>query len=197
MSLIYRVMYRIGFTPWDTGEVPEELSALVEGADALPAGRALDIGCGTGTQSVYLAQNGWRVTAIDALERPLARARARADAAHVDVQWINADVTALGALGIEPGLTLAFDRGCFHGLNDRQRAAYAAGVTALAAPGGILLMMAFAPSRVPGAPSGVKDTELAARFDAWVLSATRPDSQGEPSGPMRNVPRHWYRLTRG
>jgi SAM-dependent methyltransferase len=196
MSLIYRVMYRIGFTPWDTGVVPKELSVLVEGADALPAGRALDIGCGTGTQSVYLAQNGWRVTAIDAVDRPLARARGRADAARVDVQWIKADVTELGSLGIEPGLTLAFDRGCFHGLNDRERAVYAAGVTALAAPGATLLMMAFAPSRVPGAPSGVEDTELAVRFDAWSLSATQLDGEGEPAGPMRNVPRHWYRLIR-
>jgi 2-polyprenyl-3-methyl-5-hydroxy-6-metoxy-1,4-benzoquinol methylase len=78
MSLIYRVMYRIGFTPWDTGEVPRELSALVEGAAALPVGRALDIGCGTGTHAVYLARHGWRVTAIDIVARPLARARSGA-----------------------------------------------------------------------------------------------------------------------
>ena len=58
MSLLYRVMYRIGFTPWDTGQVPPELSALIEGAGALPAGRALDIGCGTGTQAMYLAGIG-------------------------------------------------------------------------------------------------------------------------------------------
>ncbi len=196
MSLIYRMMYRIGFTPWDTGEVPVELSGLVEGTGALPAGRALDIGCGTGTQSVYLAQHGWRVSAIDAVDRPLARARARAEAAHVSVDWIKADVAELGALGIEPGLTLAFDRGCFHGLNDDQRAAYAAGVTALAAPGATMLMMAFAPSRVPVAPAGVEQTEIVARFDSWELSATEADSEAAPEGPMRNVPRHWYRLIR-
>ena len=102
----------------------------------------------------------------------------------------------LGALGIEPGLALAFDRGCFHCLNDRERSAYAAGVTALAAPGATLLIMAFAPSRVPAAPHGVVDTEIVARFDGWELSATQPDSDGEPTGPMRNVARHWYRLTR-
>ena len=196
VSLIYRVMYRIGFTPWDTGEVPRELSAVVEGAGALPAGHALDVGCGTGTQSVYLAQHGWQVTAIDAVARPLARARARADAARVDVDWIKADVAELGALGIAPGVTLAFDRGCFHGLNDYQRAAYASAVTALAAPGATLLMMAFAPSRVPGAPSGVEDNELVARFDGWELSATGLDSEGDPAGPTRKVPRHWYRLIR-
>jgi len=196
MSLLCRVMYRVGFTPWDTGVVPQELSALVEGDGSLPTGRALDVGCGTGTQSVYLAQHGWRVTAIDAVDRPLARARARAEAAHVSVDWIKADVGELGGLGIEPGLSLAFDRGCFHGLNDRQRAAYAAGVTALAAPGATLLMMGFAPSRVPGAPAGVEDTEIVARFDGWTLSAAEADTEGEPAGPVRNVPRHWYRLTR-
>jgi SAM-dependent methyltransferase len=196
MSLIYRVMYRIGFTPWETGELPRELRGLVEGAGALPAGRALDIGCGTGTHSVYLAQHGWRVTAVDVVDRALARARACAEAARVAVDWIKADVADLGALGIEPGLTLAFDRGCFHGLDDRQRGAYAAAVTALAAPGASLLMMAFAPSRVPVAPRGVTDTEIVARFDGWEMSATGPDSEGDPAGPMRNVPRTWYRLIR-
>jgi SAM-dependent methyltransferase len=196
MSLIYRVMYRIGFTPWDTGEVPQELRALVEGAAALPTGRALDIGCGTGTHSVYLARHGWRVTGVDVVDRPLARARARAEAARVSVDWINGDVAELGALGIEPGLTLAFDRGCFHGLNGLQRGAYAAAVTALAAPGATLLMMAFAPSRVPVAPAGVTETEIVARFDEWEMSATEADSEGEPAGPMRNIPRTWYRLTR-
>jgi 2-polyprenyl-3-methyl-5-hydroxy-6-metoxy-1,4-benzoquinol methylase len=90
MSLIYRVMCRVGFTPWDNGQVPEELSAFVEGSGALPAGRALDIGCGTGIQAMYLARNGWRVTAIDAVERPLERARARARAeGATTVDWIN------------------------------------------------------------------------------------------------------------
>jgi SAM-dependent methyltransferase len=196
MSLVYRVMYRIGFTPWDTGEVPRELSALVEGVDALPAGRALDIGCGTGTQAVYLARLGWRVTAIDALDRPLARARARSDAAGVRVDWLKADVAGLGALGLEAGLTLAFDRGCFHGLGDDQRAGYAAGLTALAAPGATLLMMAFGPNRVVTAPAGVEQTEIVARFDGWDLVSTQVDSEREIAGPLRNVPRAWYRLIR-
>jgi methylase of polypeptide subunit release factors len=71
MSLLYRLLYRIGFTPWDTGQVPKELSDLIEGPEALPTGRALDIGCGTGTQAVYMACSGWEVTAVDAVPRPL------------------------------------------------------------------------------------------------------------------------------
>ena len=114
----------------------------------------------------------------------------------MNVDWLKADVAELGALGLEPGFTLAFDRGCFHGLGDGERAAYAAGVTALAAPGASLLMMAFGPNRVPAAPAGVEQTEIVARFDGWDLVSAQPDTEGEVAGPLRNVPRAWYRLIR-
>jgi cyclopropane fatty-acyl-phospholipid synthase-like methyltransferase len=196
MSLVYRLMYRVGFSPWDTGQVPAELSVLVERDDALPPGRALDIGCGTGSQAVYLAQNRWAVTGIDAVERPLRRARARASEAGVTVDWIRADVAQLADLSLVPGFTLVFDRGCYHGLSDQERSAYAASVTELAAPGGTLLMMAFACNRVLIGPSGADQDEIVARFDHWELASWQPDTGPPPAGPMRHVPRNWYRLHR-
>jgi SAM-dependent methyltransferase len=63
---------------------------------ALPTGRALDIGCGTGTQAVYMAGQGWEVTGMDAIDRPLRKARARAAAAGASVDWVRGDVTRLG-----------------------------------------------------------------------------------------------------
>jgi SAM-dependent methyltransferase len=197
MSLMYRLMYRVGFTPWDTGEVPTALNALIEGPGALPTGRALDIGCGTGTQAVYMAGKGWEVTAVDAVPRPLSQARARAAAAGVSVDWILADATRLHRFGLAPGFTLIFDRGCFHGLDDSQRGAYGAAVDGLAAPGATLLMMAFAPNRVLAAPAGLDQSELVGRFVGWQLTSASPDTEGEISGPLRNVPRSWYRLVRG
>lgn len=196
MSLAYRVMYRVGFTPWDTEEVPRELVALVEGEDALPPGRALDVGCGTGTQATYLASRGWRVSALDVVERPLRRARARAAAAGVEVQWLRADVTQPGTAGPEPGFTLIHDRGCYHGLRDGQRAAYAAAITRLASPGATLLVMAFARNRVPAGPSGADPEEIAARFAGWELASVMDDSAPAPAGPMGEVARHWYLLRR-
>lgn len=190
-------MYRVGFTPWDTGEVPAELSELVEGPNALPAGRAMDIGCGTGTQAVYMASRGWDVAAIDAVPRPLSRARARADAAGVSIDWILADVARVGRLELTPGFTLFFDRGCFQGLDDSQRGGYAGAVTDLAAPGATLLMMSFAPSRLLGLHGGIDEDELRGRFAGWMLVSTKPDSGPAPPGPARNVPRTWYRLVRG
>jgi SAM-dependent methyltransferase len=196
MALMYRLMYRVGFTPWDTGRVPVELSALIEGPGALPPGRALDIGCGTGTQAVYLARSGWDVTALDAVPRPLAQARARAKEADVSVDWILADVARLYRLGLTPGFTLFHDRGCFHGLDESQRGAYAAAVDGLAAPGATLLMMAFAPNRIMAAPAGLEETELVGRFPGWQLVSASPDTFGEITGPLRHVPRTWYRLVR-
>lgn len=195
MSLAYRLMYRVGFSPWDTGEVPAELAALVDG-DGVPAGNALDLGCGTGTQAVYLAKRGWRVTAIDAVERPLRAARERASAGGVAVDWVRGDVTRLAELDLSTHFALLFDRGCFHGLSTRERAAYAAGVTKLAAPGATLLMMAFARNDVRVGPSGTDENEIRALFDGWELAAIESDSAPAPAGPMRSVPRLWYRLLR-
>jgi SAM-dependent methyltransferase len=190
-------MYRVGFTPWDTGDVPAELRALVEGGDALVAGAALDLGCGTGTQSVYLARRGWRVTGVDDLEQPLRRASDRSAAAGVGVQWVKADVTRLGRAGLAPGYRLLLDRGCFHGLGSDGRAGYARDVTELAAPGAVFLLMSFARNRVVAGPHGADRDEITDRFaPGWALESAAGDSGPGPGGPLRNVPRTWYRLRR-
>jgi SAM-dependent methyltransferase len=197
MSLVYRVMYRIGFTPWDSGAIPAELSSLVEGDGALPAGQALDIGCGTGAHAVYLAGLGWRVTGIDDLDQPLKRARARSASAGVSVQWIKADAGRLADAGLDPGFNLVLDRGCYHGLSEQARTAYARDVTALAAPGAALLMMAFARNGVLVGPAGVDREEIESGFaPGWELEAAESDTAPPPSGPLRNVALTWYRLRR-
>ncbi|MCB9779634.1 MAG: class I SAM-dependent methyltransferase [Alphaproteobacteria bacterium] len=106
--------YQSDRLPWDTG-VPDP--ALVELVDqgVLPGGRALELGCGTGTNSRFLAASGWQVVAVDLA--PTAIARARAGSEGHDIHFANADILA------EPGadsplqagpFDLVFDRGCFH-----------------------------------------------------------------------------------
>jgi hypothetical protein len=144
-----------------------------------------------------MACSGWEVTAVDAVPRPLSQARARADTAGVSVDWILADAARLHKLELAPGFALIFDRVCFHGLDESQRGAYAAGIDGLAGPGATLLMLAFAPSRIPTSPPGVEQSELVARFAGWQLIYEEPATDRDAAGPLRNVPRSWYRLVRG
>ncbi len=198
MSLRYRALYRLGYTPWDQDHVPAELAALVEGASALARGRAIDIGCGTGTQAVYLARQGWQVTGVDAVERALAQARSRAESVGVSVRWVCGDVAKLPDLGLGDGFGLLHDRGCFHDLPDRERDAYVAGVTSLAAPAATLLLMTFVPGpRRLGVATGASEQEIQRRFGSlWEILSVQSDSGPAPPGPMRRVPRIWYRLRR-
>jgi methyl halide transferase len=103
--------YQTGETPWDSGLPSKELTRMLAEAEIL-GGRALELGCGTGTNAVYLAQQEFDVTAVDCSPLALKQARQKAEAALVTVEWIEADVQWFGA-DLEP-FDFVFDRGCYH-----------------------------------------------------------------------------------
>jgi len=188
-------MYMLGFTPWDR-VLPQELADIVAGPNALPPGRALDLGSGYGTKAIYMATHGWNVTAVEYVPRALEEARRRASKAGVKLDFRPGDVTRLGDLKLEPGYNLVFDFGCFHGLNTGQRDAYVQGVNALAAPGATLLMMAFT-KRVPPITSGVSEAEVLDRFGpAWSKAWSHlAEIEGSPTQVRRGMP-GWFCLVR-
>lgn len=65
---------------------------LEEWLPRLPGGRALDVACGAGRNSLLLAAAGYAVDAMDISEQALARARASAEARGLEVNWIVADL---------------------------------------------------------------------------------------------------------
>ncbi len=67
---------------------------LVAEVGSMPPGRALDLGCGEGRNAVWLAERGWRVTAVDFSGVGLAKGRRLADARCVTVEWVLADLLA-------------------------------------------------------------------------------------------------------
>lgn len=194
MSLAFRLMYLLGFTPWD-GVLPDELRKVIEGPAKMPPGRALDLGSGQGGKAIYMATHGWKVTAVENVPRALAQARKRAEASGATVDLRLGDVTRLSELGLDPGYNLLFDFGCFHALGSTQRDAYAKGVTALAARDAQLLMMAFTKA-TPPIPIGVTEAELVERFgDGWKLAWSRPDRSGGTAAMRRSAP-SWFCLSR-
>ncbi|MGC5166767.1 SAM-dependent methyltransferase [Luteimicrobium sp. DT211] len=71
-------------------------AALVDAARDLTPGRALDLGCGEGGDSVWLAEQGWNVTGVDVAAGAVARGRDAADARGVGgrVRWVVTDLAA-------------------------------------------------------------------------------------------------------
>lgn len=98
-------------TPWDSQIPSRELDRVLD-EGRIPVGRALELGCGAGTNAVFLAQRGFNVTAIDLSPLALEQARERASAAGVDVHFIEADITRV--LIERASFDFIFDRGCYH-----------------------------------------------------------------------------------
>jgi SAM-dependent methyltransferase len=185
---LFRVFYRIGFTPWDGHPIAQNLRDLVEGTSdtpALPAGPALDLGCGTGDASIYLAQHGWKVTGVDFVPKALGRARAKA--ANLSINFVQADVTQLSNAGIGADFQLIVDNGCLHNMSDDDRDAYVREVSAVAAPDARLLIVAFLPGGRFGV-RGVEPAEMERRFAAgWtLLSAGHEQDLDHQQTPTRH-----------
>lgn len=163
-SVFYRLAYRSGRPRWDTGKPRPELAEAVQ--DRLP-GRALDLGCGTGTDALYLAGWGWEVTGVDFVPAAITAARSRAAAARSSASFLLGDVTRLRESGAEGPFDLVIDVGCYHAIPGRLRDAYAAGVAAVTRPGASLYIAGIshppAAWRIVGA-SGVSERDLRRRF---------------------------------
>jgi ubiquinone/menaquinone biosynthesis C-methylase UbiE len=169
---LFNVMYRVGFVPWDGHALATSLQSLVEGESALNPATALDVGCGTGDSSIYLAKHGWQVTGVDFVAKALDKARAKASARKVDVNFARANVTRLTSEGVGSNFRLIVDNGCLHGMSAEDRDAYVREVTAVAAPDARLLLVEFIPGERFGVP-GIEPAEVERRFAAdWTLLST-------------------------
>lgn len=172
-QLLFRVFYRLGFTPWDGHPIANSLQQLVA---ELSPGAALDVGCGTGDASIYLAQHGWRVTGIDFVARAVEKARIKAANANVSVDFRSADATRLTSEGIDGRFDLIVDNGCLHGMSDDDRTRYVREVTAVAAPGARLLLVEFLPGG-SFAVAGISQDEIERRFETgWSLRSAGEES---------------------
>jgi SAM-dependent methyltransferase len=166
-SLFYQLAYRSGRPRWDSTEPRPELVELAQGR--LP-GRALDLGCGTGTDSIYLASQGWEATGVDFAPQAIAMAKSRAAASGSSASFAVGDVTRLREAGVRGDFDLVVDIGCYHGIPAGRRDAYVAEVAAVTKPGADLYLAGVsnppAAWRLLGA-RGINADDLRRRFGAY------------------------------
>ncbi len=191
VSIFWDLLYLFKKTPWDTGITPPEITALIDSQRLRSPGRALDLGCGTGTNVIYLAQHGFDVIGIDISIRAISIARRKARSADVAqrTRFERGDVTLVTKWVDFESIDFAFDIGCFHRLEADARRRYVAGLTAVLKPGAIYMLYAFEPSADRG---GVTLDEIAARFDR----AYRLDSLRRGDDRARQRASAWYTLVK-
>jgi len=153
--LLFHYWY-FGQPPWDTGVSPPELLDFIQNHTP---GRAIDIGCGTGTNIITLANAGWEVIGVDFAPRAIKLARQNASKAEIQAEFLVRDATKLQ--GIDGPFNLAFDLGCFHGIPQAGKTNYVRQLDRVLAPGGFWLLYGFLKSEADQTGTGLAEVDIA------------------------------------
>ena len=190
----YRDMYQVGKTPWDIGQPDFNLIETVT-QTPIPPGKALEVGCGSGDNSIWLAQNRFQVVATDTSEIAIAKAKEKACQAKVECSFLLVDFLENKIEGAPFGFV--FDRGCFHSFaspDDRNK--FARNVAAHLDQTGLWLTLvgnADEHRQHPGPPQRTAGEIIAAvepHFEVLSLRSTQFGSQSP------HPPRAWRCLMR-
>ena len=139
MKWFYEILYRYFKAPWDMG-AREELVSLIESGRVKP-GRAIDLGCGTGANTRFLAAKGFEVTGVDFAKAAIEKAEERAQQEGVKVSYIVDDLTDLH--NVSGTFDFLVDYGVLDDLRLRQREAYVQNMLPLTHPGSLYLLWGF------------------------------------------------------
>lgn len=155
-QLFFRIRY-LSKPPWDSGISPPELMEFLEQHNP---GRALDLGCGTATNVITLAQHGWEVTGIDFVPKAIRQGQRKAKRAGVQVELLVGDVSDREILAGPYDLVL--DMGCYHTLTPDQRKRYRRNLAEIMVAGGTYMLYAFTNREEEPQGSQISDSEIQA-----------------------------------
>lgn len=180
----FDVYYKEKKAPWDLGRPDFNLINTVTDRP-IESCKALDIGCGSGHNSIWLAQQGFQVTGADVSGTALKRAEENASKENVQCRFLSITFMTDEVPGVPFGFI--FDRGCWHLLDDEARKHFAAKVADSLEEDGLWLSIsgsADEPPRGPGPLAGpprrsAYDIAVAVEpyFEILSLTATHFDSK--------------------
>jgi SAM-dependent methyltransferase len=124
--------------PWHEADPPALLVKALDQRDT--PGTALDLGCGSGTYSIYMAERGYRVTAIDFMPEAIAMLQTRLAGRDLAIDAIQADV---GQWNAGKSFDVVLDIGCLHTPGTIELSAYKTQLLNWLAPGGDLILLHF------------------------------------------------------
>ncbi len=188
--LMYRLMYWLGQARWDSGVTPPEVVEAYKTGD-IPPGPALDLGCGTGTNVIYMASLGQQAIGVDFVPSAISKARKKAQQVGVSsrAQFFIADVTRLAELKL-PRCAFALDMGCFHSLNADGQRRYLAGLSSLLVPGGLYMLYTMDPRPEAGRSFGIAPEQVQTVFSPAF------DIQRVERGEFRRIGSTWFWMRR-
>lgn len=162
--------YATGTAPWVIGEPQPAIVDLER--QGWMRGTVLDVGCGTGEHTIYLARLGYEVEGIDASAQAVEQARANAAAHEVTAHFSVADALSLSP---ERAYDTILDSALFHIFGDEDRARYVASLHGVTAPGGLVHVLALSDTG-PGFGPQVSESVIREAFGhrEWELQELKP-----------------------
>jgi cyclopropane fatty-acyl-phospholipid synthase-like methyltransferase len=173
-----------GTPPWDIGRPQKEFIELVRRGEI--TGSVLDIGCGSGDNALFFAQEGFDVWGIDS--SPLAIQKAQEKSAQRGLPVHFQVLNALELTKLNRTFDTATDSGLFHTLSDEDRPLFVKNLAAVLSPNGTYFMLCFSDKEPAGyGPRRITEREIRETFsDGWSINYIRPatfESNTRAQGP--------------
>jgi ubiquinone/menaquinone biosynthesis C-methylase UbiE len=166
---------------WELGKPRPILVEMVENGK-IPQGQALDLCCGAGTNTVYLAQKGFKTTGIDISPAALRLAKAQATQARVVIDFLNGSFVDLPF--VDGAFDFVFDMGCFHHVEVEDRNHYLDGLYRVLKGGGVYMFTGFSDRNGPGW-NHFTEKQVRNLFSSFEVEILRHVSSLEADGVVR------------
>ena len=172
--------------PWEPGRAKDVVVRLMEGGRVSRGSRILDIGCGAGSNTVYMAECGHRVVGLDIVPRAVTYSKERAASVGQEISLLLASAVELPFCGSV--FDLIVDIGCFHSLPAEDRTGFISGIRRTLKEGGLYQLTCFSDQGTPPeVASSFSDKEISSLFSKGFFIVNTEDYEAESNCGDRHL----------